>query len=511
MSMQFFLAMMGENSLYVATHDPGAWYKHFIINPGTEFYVRTFPEDMGVPGSGYNAPFPTIIGVYQGDWMKGCKIYREFALTAPWTSEGKLSQRKSMPQSMKDIGIWIREKDWIGAGTDDAKGKIEEMKTVQKYLDVPVGLHWYNWHVSKFDTKYPYYFPVKKGVPEIARGLAEAKDIVVMPYINGRIVDRSNDEFEDFKPYMIKGDDGRIPTERYGNRVPQAPACPYTEFWQDIEVGVVERLITELGVNGVYIDQISAAPPYLCFDESHGHPLGGGHWWVDAYRTLLKKVREVAHKDGRAVLITSECTAEPYMDGIDGFLIVTTKNANSIPMLSAVYSGYTIYWGSYERTARFSDEKWVLNLGNDLVWGCQPGWMGLEVFKPGKEKKAAYLKILGKARVAGKKYLQYGELVDVFDDGSDSGFWGIPYIEGTIWKGEDGSLGVVIANYREEKSTIEIEIGPGKYGIKSGSEFSITRIHPERKPVADDSDNSTIKLEEVLEPLEIRILEIRAK
>ena len=45
--------------------------------------------------------------------------------------------------------------------------------------------------------------------------------------------------------------------------------------------------MNECGVKGVYIDQIAAAAPTLCFDKSHGHPLGGGHWWTEGYWKLL--------------------------------------------------------------------------------------------------------------------------------------------------------------------------------------------------------------------------------
>lgn len=50
--------------------------------------------------------------------------------------------------------------------------------------------------------------------------------------------------------------------------------CSATRFWQDQVAGTVDRLGGEVGANAVYIDQIAAAGPPLCFDASHGHPLG---------------------------------------------------------------------------------------------------------------------------------------------------------------------------------------------------------------------------------------------
>jgi hypothetical protein len=56
--------------------------------------------------------------------------------------------------------------------------------------------------------------------------------------------------------------------------------CPATRFWQDRVHEITLRLYNQYGVKGVSIDQIAASAARLCFDPSHGHPLGGGHWWV---------------------------------------------------------------------------------------------------------------------------------------------------------------------------------------------------------------------------------------
>ena len=42
-----------------------------------------------------------------------------------------------------------------------------------------------------------------------------------------------------------------------------------------------DRLENEMGVNAIYLDQISASTPAPCHDRTHGHPLGGGSHWMD--------------------------------------------------------------------------------------------------------------------------------------------------------------------------------------------------------------------------------------
>lgn len=507
MSAQFLCATRGLSSVYMAAHDPRAWYKEFVVQPGQEYYIRTAAENMGVGGAGYAAPYPAMLGVYRGNWLAGCKIYRRFAVTAPWTANGLVADGKASLPAVRNIGLWMREWGWTKDTPPDYEKLIPLVRQAREYFGVPMGFHWYNWQVADFDTKYPHFFPAKPGVDKLARAMVDL-GLFVMPYINGRIVDKANADFPAMVPYAAQKEKGGVYTEHYGNKVKQSPMCPYTAYWQDTIAGSVERLVTDLGVNAVYIDQIAAAGPEFCFNPSHGHPLGGGSWWVDGYRQMLKKVRAFARGAGRGVFITSECTAEPFMDGVDAFLVVTDRSQFSIPVLPAVYSGYTLYFGSYESAiTEFSDEQWAMELGRDFVWGGQNGWFGFALFKPENERKRAYLRTLGHARVAGLKYLADGELVGLIDDGSRSNFKATPFVQGSVWKARDGSLGVVLANYREHRSGLAITVDPRDYGLGGEGGYSVRQIHPAVGPETKRPGGG-VSLYETLEPLEVRILSI---
>jgi hypothetical protein len=522
MPMQFLCAMKETNAVYMATHDPNAWDKTFVINPGKEFYVKTNVENMAVAGSDHKDPFPVMMGIYRGSWMEGCKIYRKFAMTAPWTSQGRISQRNSMPQALKDAGLWMLVSNYIGPEGGTLEEKNKPLIDAQKYFDVPTAAHWYNWHAIPFDTHYPHYFPTKPGVPDQVQDLV-SRGLVIMPYINGRIIDISNDDFNEYFPYCAKDQMGKHYVETYGNGVKQAPMCSYTEFWQDKVADIVNRLGVEVGVNAVYIDQIAAAGPVPCFDKSHGHPLGGGGWWVDGYRKMLKKVQKVAHSDGRNIIITTECAAEPFMDGVDAFLTWIKPDDREIPMITAVYSGDSIYFSS---PAWFGhgDRAWIMAQGRAFLWGIQNGWMGFELFNPEHAKKAAYLKKVGKYRVAGKKFLTFGELVDLVeptnrieavtepwpDHSNNPRNATLPGIQGAIWKAEDGTLGILLTNYLEKDNTIEFTIDPAKYGVAAPStKFAITQVAPEGNRPEGTVPSQFIRRTETLGPWEIRLLEIR--
>ena len=84
--------------------------------------------------------------------------------------------------------IWFtlyQERHWIIAPIES---EISEVLRFREFFDVPIAIHWYNWHKIPFDTDYPEYFPTKEGFKDAVKKLQEF-GVRVMPYINGRIFD----------------------------------------------------------------------------------------------------------------------------------------------------------------------------------------------------------------------------------------------------------------------------------------------------------------------------------
>jgi hypothetical protein len=242
---------------------------------------------------------------------------------------------------------------------------------------------------------------------------------------------------------------------------------------------------------------------------------------VDGYRKMLKKVQKVAHRKGRSMIITTECAAEPFMDGVDAFLTWIKPDDRSIPMTTAVYSGYSIYFGS---PAWFDhgDRAWIMAQGRAFIWGSQNGWMGFQLFEPKHAKKAAYLKKIGKYRIAAKKFLTFGELVDLVkpankietitetwpDHSNNPRSATLPSMQAAIWKAEDGTLGVFLVNYLEKDNTIEFAVDPSKYDLAAPAGYTITEIRPEGNRAGRTAPHGILRLIETLGPWEVRLLEI---
>ncbi len=162
-------------------------------------------------------------------------------------------------------------------------------------------------------------------------------------------------------PRQPRDEQGQPYEERYGSK--EADGSP-VRFRRDVSrhravAGShplhLSRLFDEYHVDGVYIDQISAMSPKLCFDTTHGHPLGGGHWWVEGYWAMLQSIRD-AMPEG--AMLTSECNSEPFARWFDGYLTWTQQHDGQVPAL----------WRSMAAPSRCLDVLTVA--GKPRAWHC---------------------------------------------------------------------------------------------------------------------------------------------
>ena len=498
--MQFILLGEGENGLYLAAHDHLCCHKQFLFQAGKEFSLRLFPENMGQPGKAFDLPYVVALAAYRGDWMAGCKMYRAWAGHQPWARGGKLSGRRDTPDFFKKIGIWLVtgwDQGKISStgrahpgGVPAVAGEIDECMS---RVDVPVAAHWYNWHQIDFDVDYPNYFPAREGFADAVKGLVD-RGVTIMPYINGRLWDIAAPNFAEALPYATKDESGQVNTEEYGSGAKLAAMCPSTRFWQDKVLELVQRLVDEENVNAVYIDQIGAAAPRLCFDESHPHVPGGGSYWVQSYRQMLHRIQAWRQQQGRSIAITTENNAEPFMDCVDGFLIWLKRSQEEIPMDMAVYSGYTIYFATPVDLSD-GDVAFAIAQARDFVWGAQPGWVSPLVLEPEHTAKLEFLNSLATLRLQGSRFFLLGELLGFLPDDpsipSLSSAWSrgqelspvtLPAVVNAVWRGGDGSTGIFVANADTEEHCFSFFFDGARWGLGSASTLTLSRHTAGGKP-----------------------------
>jgi len=492
-SMQFYSFQTGDRALAVAAHDPQQHYKAYLVDPGNETTMILRVPDGTKPGVGLDDLYPTIVDVHGGGWFEACKRYRAWAINQKWCRKGPISKRKDVPKTLTDIGIWLLSSVPDGVSEAWLKEWTDGIIEAARYYDVPVGIQIYGWHQIKGDNDYPEYFPAKPGVSAAVKRLVDA-GIVAAPYINARLWDYRAKSFPRGFPSTAKDPAGVPYLEIYG---PESsllmPMCTQTKIWQDTVFELCRRIFEEIGANAIYLDQIAAMPPAPCYDPTHGHPLGGGHHWHDGYRVILDRVKDYIAKSGRELFLTTENPGDAHIDGCDAFLIWNPRQETEIPMMTATYSGYALYYASPFAT-NLGMQPFVMAQGRDFIWGSQIGWMGITLPEPYN----SYLKKLGKYRVQTRKFLTFGELVGELTNvapseivgSSDemnrarlaavpkvSAHWPVfgeprlatmPAVLSAIWRAEDGNLGLFIVNVSDVAQTYRYTYDPAKYGLLAG-------------------------------------------
>ena len=191
-------------------------------------------------------------------------------------------------------------------------------------------------------------------------------------------------------------------------------------------------------------------------------------------------------------------------------------------MMEVVYSGYTLFFGSpcdFRRSERFFNYA----QGQALIDGRQNGWMPFDLFlRPEYAAKAEYLRQCGRYRVAAKKYLTYGRLLQPIEPLKpvptfrEEGFGErpthagtVPEAEGRLWQSEDGRLGIFLANYTDQVVPFLYRLDPASFGLKAAS-YSLTEITPDGA-AAIATQSGTIERTEQLGARRITLIEISAR
>ena len=444
--------------------------------------IIAFPENAGLPlakESQWHIPYGIAVGVVRDVnkqegrplWYQSAQEYRKFALhDAKWTQKGPIRHRKGpqVPNWYYSNSIWMNSHwqchDVFNKTGGDPAFVHEYTKQISTLLNQPSIInHWYEWQQGPdpapaarylFDTHYPDYFPPREGFEKVVNNL-QKQGIHIVPYINGRIFDVESDSYlaDDGEQYCTKdlGDTPRLITddvklqtiiETYGSNASFCVANPSMQYWQTKIVDAAVDLIGKYGSNGVYIDQIGAAKPYLCYDASMNHTLGGGLYWTNGYNDILAAIKSAQPS---APIIT-ECNAEPYMDNLDGYLVLTTfKGSMSTapsaydplhaaksfnPAFNAVYGGYYTAMGAEWAIAEFNDHDWfrgklaaMFSSGTQLGWfslaglndkdgadHCGPMGVGESLKDPANSDIVDYMRLLAAYRRAGVEYFAYGHV-----------------------------------------------------------------------------------------------------
>ena len=442
-----------QGGLYIASHDPTGSVKTISTSADAEkvsFRFNWPAPNMSLEGNGYKLPGKVVLGSIAGGWYEAAMIYQAWVKAeAPWWPPAP-SRR---PSRIQDIAVWVQHE-----GGDPAT-LVPEVLKFAAYMGVPIGFHWYRWHQIPFDNDYPHFFPAKDGFVEAVRKLEDA-GVRVMPYINGRLWDADLDDFksEGIKA-VTKNEKGEPYIEDYGNGVRNAVMDPTTPIWQHKMKEIVLRLQQDAGTSGVYLDQIAAASPKLCMDITHGHPLGGGSWWLgQGYYKLLSAIRDEMPE---GTFLTSESIAEPYNHLLDGLLSWNSQFQNQKPIYSAIYGGRTAIFGRYNPVGPDKHKALIMRAGQQLVFGEQLGWISPNILN--EKAPADFLRKMAQTRYKLNDYFVDGQMLappivhgDIPNITADWDWWEKPSdvtisaLQRGAWQANDGRIVKIFVNISDQ-------------------------------------------------------------
>lgn len=382
----------------------------------------------------FATPYSVTVQSFSGDWFTAAVFYRKWARNQHWVQESR-ARRNQTPDWVRNTALWV----W-NRGT--SANVLSPAVALQDYADLPVSVFWHWWHGCAYDVGFPEYFPPREGNETFrqAVAVANATGIHEIVYLNQRLWGMTTKSWtaENAAVAAVKDVDGKIHPEIYNTfeKAPCASMCMGTTFWRNKYAGLAERAVKELGVSGIYMDQ--ACTSLACYDPSHGHPLGGGAYWMDGFKTLELDIRKRC-SGMRDVALAGEGCGEgwlPYLDLMLSLQVSMERYAapnewEPVPLFNVVYHDCAIQFGNYSSLTRPPyDELWPkefaapaplalldqkfatqfrLEQARAFVWGQQPSIANFQILQlQERREEIAFAVKLAKLRMKALKYLRDG-------------------------------------------------------------------------------------------------------
>lgn len=549
----------GGPGLYMASDDAAGYRKSFAVfserQAGLNLeVVNPLPERGPTTAEHYTLPYSIVLGTFHGNWFDAATIYRAWATNQAWARESRW-KRGLVPKWVADTALWV----W---NRGHATNVVDPAIALQRRAGLPVSVFWHWWHGCAYDTGFPEYFPPRDGnaVFKSALNRAHAHDVHALVYMNSLLWGTTTASWtnEDAVLYAVKAADGRVKPQIFNmfTRLPCANMCMGTEFWRSKYAGMAAEAFNRFGADGIYMDE--ACSSLECFDPRHGHPLGGGTYWLNGFKTLAADIRLRCSARGEVALAGEGC-AENWLPCLDLMLVLDVSRERyagpdgweAIPFFDAVYHGDTVFFGNYSSLtrppyddlwpARFAPKKplqlldrrfstqFYLEQARSFVWGQQPT---IANFLPSqlreRPEEIAYVIRIAKWRKLALKFLQDGTMLpppkvetpkatipmsrlSIYagqQEGVKEFQKTVPLVLASAWRATDGRVALAVASIANRSLTPTITLDAVKCGLPRRGHIYVLEKSGARK--LGTFHGKTLRLKPDLAPRDIRVFELRA-
>lgn len=396
-SYQCFAYYHPESFGYYFSCDDGNAYIKTIgfhessaVQEGLDMVFTNYPENMGTVRQ-YVLPYNYVFCFFHGDWQTAAKLYRKWAVRQKWYTP---LQNRDISRAVSEIDFVRINHEHYDLGTR-SREYIETCRIIRDRLNCRPAMHWYGWNkAEKHGDWYPEMadYSNREWHDELLKINDELDDLGILkiPYVNVHLWDNHLKSFqeENAREVLVVAEDGEIRNEPWGSEGKLYAVCHACGRMQNKVQNLLEKLTWEDGFDGIYIDQVASFNATLCFGKDHGHPIGGGRWWSDAYHTMIGAFRGNM-PEGK--ILTTESCCECYHDLFDMFLILDTcsqdygfhkicgcENVESIPLFAMIYKDSAIAYGSSCKLEQ-NDEQFRFNYIRNILWGMIPTAEGMEL------------------------------------------------------------------------------------------------------------------------------------
>jgi hypothetical protein len=556
LSMQF-MALYGKTAkgIYVAANDTKSFRKDFAFyhqKDGNLSYQLTqfLPLDKDIDS--YQPSFSVEIASFEGDWISAAEKYKAWGTQQYWAKESRLKNGLT-PDWLTKTALWV----W---NRGESSNVLEPAIDLKKQLGLPVGVLWHWWHNGSYDDSFPDYIPPREGEKSFIAAVKKAKDndVNAIVYMNSIKWGNSMPSYykENAEPFTVKEQNGMSKSFVYNIFTKKALTymCITTPFWKDKYAGTADTVLRKYGLGGIYMDQ--ACLSALCYDPTHGHPLGGGNYWVPNFTKLTQQIREKTQRK-EPYILTGEGGGESWLPTLDAFLTLQVSKERyagisekyTIPLFQAVYHEYGITFGNYSSLlyppydelwpAKYAlkkinepldqsfNKQFLMEQAKSFVWGMQPAIANYQPFlKTERKVEIDYLLSLSKLRNKALKYLLYGSFarppqmavpekeiaisklsIYAGQDGKVTAFKkSYPMVYSGAWKAADGALAITLASILDQAHNCKFSLVAAHYGLKNSGQIYL--LNEKERSRIGSYKNGKIIIDHQLAPMSLAIIEI---
>ncbi len=558
LSMQFMALYGGDgHGLLLSTNDTQLQRKQFAVfgdgSGGLGLEVVHFAPVERAARQTYAPPYDVELRAFDGDWFTAAEHYRRWANDQWWVTQSRVRTGQT-PAWARDTALWV----WNRGPSPEV---LAPAAALQQHARLPVSVFWHWWHGCAYDVGFPEYLPPREGADKFREAVADAnaRDIHAIVYMNQRLWGMTTRSWveKDAAKSAVKQPDGAIQPEVYNTFMKAACAsmCMGTPFWRNTYAELAEAAVRNLGVAGIYMDQ--ACSSLACYDPSHGHPLGGGTYWMEGFQSLEQDIRRRT-REVKPVVLAGEGCGEGWLPHLDLMLSLQVSLERyaapgiwePLPLFNAVYHDCATQYGNYSSLTRppydslwpaefapreplaLLDRKFStqfrLEQARSFVWGQQPTIANFrENHLKDRAEEIDYLLRIARLRSRAIKYLRDGVLLAPprFDpptaeipisrlsiyagqrDAVQEYKKRVPLVLASAWRAPDGDVALVVASIADHPLPIRIELTKATSALPESG--VVYRLAEEGRTKIATFDNSAATVDPTLDAYDLRIYEFK--